>query len=368
MFRLYKLSIILISFFTLFLLIPEISSSQLIDSVSSEHVVMRMPEGRESLGRDLIPDIERCYIFMNRATNASLPRKIAVVVNWDLPDSSYNQRDASIIVGMNKPDPAANLRALLLHNVGREIARFGLIELSQGAQREDTEFLFEGMSEILMHEFEHSSRSLDAAWAVSRLLDDMQMLGFSTQRSWSSFSGGKRCFRNAAPGITFLTTFRELQGRERPMKLFEALGKTSLTKSLESAFKAPIAEIENVWLKRVREYRVADEITVAAEEAPKLLQTAYVPDISQPGTTLQVRLFFKDFLGNLLTDGIFVQDERTSRVLQAQAASEKDGGYVVVMIPIESNCPPGQYNFQITAIDESGNLRRWTGSYKVVSQ
>jgi len=75
MFRLYKLSIILISFFTLFLLIPEISSSQLIDSVSSEHVVMRMPEGRESLGRDLIPDIERCYIFMNRATNASLPEK-----------------------------------------------------------------------------------------------------------------------------------------------------------------------------------------------------------------------------------------------------------------------------------------------------
>jgi hypothetical protein len=152
------------------------------------------------------------------------------------------------------------------------------------------------------------------------------------------------------------------------MKLFEALRKASLTKSLESAFKAPIAEIENVWLKRVREYRVADEITVAAEEAPKLLQTAYVPDISQPGTTLQVRLFFKDFLGNLLTEGIFVQDERTSRVLQAQAASEKDGGYVVVMIPIESNCPPGQYNFQITAIDESGNLRRWTGSYKVVSQ
>jgi hypothetical protein len=326
---------------------------------------MRMPGGRESLGRDLIPDIERCYTFMNRATNDSLPRRIAVVVNWDLPGSSYNRQDASIIVGMNKPAPAANLNALLLHNVGREIARFGLIELSQGAQREDTEFLFEGMSEILMHEFEHSSRSLDAAWTVSRFLDDMQMLGFGTQRSWSSFSGGKRCFRNAAPGITFLTTFRELQGRERPMKLFEALRNSSLTKSLESAFKAPIAEIENVWLKRVREYRGADEITIAAEEAPKLLQTTYVPDSSQPGTTLQVRLFFRDFPGNLLTDGIFVQDERTGRVLQAQAASEKEARYAVAMIPIESNCPPGQYTFQITAIDESGNLRRWTGSYKV---
>ena len=107
--RFDKFCLILVCFFALVVLIPGTSSSQLFDSVSSEHVMMRMPVGRESLGRDMISDIERCYIFMNRATNASLPKKIAIVVNWDLPNSTYNRRDASITVGMNRPDPAANL-------------------------------------------------------------------------------------------------------------------------------------------------------------------------------------------------------------------------------------------------------------------
>jgi hypothetical protein len=221
------------------------------------------------------------------------------------------------------------------------------------------------MSEILEHEFEHSSRSLEAAWAISRFLDEMQMLGLSTQRSWSAFSSGKRCLRNAAPGITFLTTFRELQDRERPMKLFETLGKMSLTRSLEKTFKAPIAELEKTWLKRVREYRIPDEITVAEEEAPQLLQTASIPETGQSGTRVQIRLFFQDLIGNLLPEGVFVRDERTHRVLQAQAAPEKNAGFFMVRIPLDGDCPPGKYEFQITAIDESGNLRRWSGSYSV---
>lgn len=360
--RFYKIPVGCIA---LLALVPGILSSQLIDTVSSEHVVMRMPVGRESLGRDMISEIERCYVFMNRATNQSLPKKISIVVNWDLSNSTFSRRDASLAVGMNRPDPAANLRGLLLHNVGKEIARFGLIELSRGAQREDTEFLFEGMSEILIHEFEHSSRSLEAAWAISQFLDEMHLLGLSTQRSWSSFSGGRRCLRSAAPGITFLTTFRELQGRERPVKFFEELGKASLTKSLEKVFKAPIGDLENIWLKRVREYQVGGEITIESEEPPRLIQTACVPEAGQPGTTLQIRFLFKDLAGNLLTDGIFVKDERTRQVLQAQAAPEKDAEFVVVAIPIESDRPAGQYSYQVTAIDESGNLRMWTGSYKV---
>ncbi|MBN1569987.1 MAG: hypothetical protein JXA73_19235 [Acidobacteria bacterium] len=366
--RFNKSCIILAVIFASAVLMPRISLSQLIDTVSSEHVVMRMPAGRESLGRDIISDIERCYIFMNRATDASLPKKIAIVVNWDLSASTYSCRELSITVGMNRPDSGANLHALLLHNVGKEIARFGLIELSKGAQREDTEFLFEGMSEILVNEFQHSSRKLEATWAISRFLDEMRMLGFSAQRSWSLFSGGKRCLRNAAPGVTFLTTFRELQGRERPVKFFQELGKSSLTKSLEKTFKASIGELEEIWLKRVREYRIADEITIEAEEPPQLVQTVYVPEAGQPGTDLQVRLFFKDLVGNLLSEGIFFRDERTHRVLQAQTASEKEADYVVVTVPIASDCPPGQYGYEITAIDESGNLRKWTGSYKVGSR
>jgi hypothetical protein len=325
---------------------------------------MRMPLGRESLGRDMISDIERCYIFMNKATKNSLPRKMAIVVNWDQPDSSYSRQDAAITVGMNRPDPASDLSTLFLHNVGRDIARFGLNELSQGALREDTEFLFEGMSEILIHEFTHSSRSLEAAWTVSRFLDDMQMLGLKTQRAWAKFAGGTRCFRNSAPGITFLTTFRELQDRDRPIKLFEALAKTSLTQGLEITFRAPIAELEKIWRKRVREYRVIDEITIAAEEVPELRSTL-LPETVKPGNTMQVRLFFKDPTSNLFPEGVFVQDERTRRVYQGTMGSAKDAVDIVIDLPIASDCPVGQYNYQVTAIDESGNLRTWTGSYKV---
>jgi hypothetical protein len=364
----FLLCAILVGLFNSCVLGPETSYSQLIDSVSSDHVLMRMPIGREALARDMISEIERCYSFMNRATGSYLPRKILINVNWELPDSSCNWRNASITVGLNQPDKLANLNAILLHKAGREIARLGLLELSQGAQREDTEFLFEGMIEILIHEYERSSRSLEAAWTITQLLDEMQMLGFSPQRSWSKFSAGKRCLRNAAPGITLLTTFRDLQGRDRPIKLFEALKRTSLTESLALAFKAPSTELEATWLKRVREYSGADEITVASDDAPELLKSECVPETSRPGTALQLRLYLKDRTGNLLPDGVFVKDERMHRVLQAQTAPEKNAGYMVAMIPIEANCSAGQYNYQIIAADESGNLRRWNGSYTVAGR
>jgi hypothetical protein len=242
-----------------------------------------------------------------------------------------------------------------------------LNELSRGALREDTEFLFEGMSEILVNEFTHSSKSLEAAWTVSRFLDSMQMLSLKTQRAWTAFAGGTRCFRNSAPGVTFLTTFRELQDRERPIKLFEALAKTSLTKSLELTFKAPIAELEKTWLKGVREYRVIDEITIAAEEVPELRSTL-LPETVRPGDIMQMRLFFKDPVGNLLPEGVFIQDERTRHVFQGKAGSTKDAGDIVVDLPIAGDCPAGEYNYQVTAIDESGNLRIWSGRYNVISR
>ena len=362
--RLYISCVILICLLSL--CFPAPSSSQMIDRISSDHVVLRMPMARESLGRDTIEEIEQCYIFMDRAIGGTLPRQILIDVDWDKADSGCNQRDSSIAIGMNRPGKNVDLNTLLLHKVGREIARLGLLELSGWAQREDTEFLFEGMIEILEHEFGHSSRSLESAWSYCQTLDQMKMLSFGTQRSWTAFSAGKRLHRSAAPGVTFLTTFRELQGRERPIKLFEALKKASLSASLTSTFKASVAELEETWLKKVREHRPVDEITIVAEDAPQLLQVEAVPE---PGRNLfQIRLLLADRNGDLFPDGVFVKDERTQRVLQAQAAPEKDSEYMIVEIPVEANCPAGQYNYGITAIDEAGNLRRWTRSYTVGSR
>jgi hypothetical protein len=353
---------------TLCLLLPGTSAAQQMESATSQHVRLFMPQERQSLGRELIGDIERCYVFMNKATDTSLPRKILVSVNWDQTDSGCDYRDANITVGMNQPAAAADQKAFLFHSTAREIARLGLLELSQGAQREDTEFLFEGMIEILVHEFDHSSRRLEAAWTISRFLDEMHTLGLGSQRSWSSFSSGRRGLRSAAPGITFLTTFRELQGRERPIKLFDALKNKSLTESLSMTFRAPVAELENTWLKRVRDYRIPDEITTAGEEEPQLIQTSLVPATGKPGASLQLRLFVEDRARNLMPDSVFVKDERTGKLLQVKTVSEKGVAFFAAEIPIEANCPSGQYVYQVTAIDEAGNLRRWSGNYSVGSR
>jgi hypothetical protein len=354
-------------FLSCFFLLPGSTSAQLIDRISSEHVNMRMPIGRESLARDMISEIERCYGFMDKATGGSLPRKIMINVLWDQAESSCSLQSSSITVGMNRPEKAVNLNTLLMHKTGREIARLALLELSKGAQREDTEFLFEGMVEILVHEFDRSSRSLEAAWAIAKLFDEAQLLGINMQRAWTSFSAGKRCHSSAAPGITFLSTYRELQGRERPIKLFEALKGSGLTNSLAATFKAPVAELEKTWLKRVREHAVVDAITLVEEDAPQLQRIEGNSETS-PGNSLQLRLFFKDRDINLIPEGVFVKDERTGKLIQAQAAAEKDAEYLMAGIPVETDCPPGQYGYQITAVDEAGNLRRWSRRYTVGSR
>ena len=353
------------SLFSIFFAL-RLSSAQQMGSIASKHVLMQMPSERESLGRELIADFERCYEFVNKATNGSLPPKILINVNGDLSDSSCSWRDSSILVGMNQP--GTDVKALFFHNTTREIARMGLLGLSEGVQREDTEFLFEGMIEILTHEFDHTSRRLEAAWTIARYLDEMKMLGLATQRSWSVFSGGKRSLRNASPGITFLLTFRELQGRERPMKLFEALKKNSLMTSLSIAFKAPAVELEATWLKKVREYPIneREEITTVAEEVPQLVQTSFMQGIS--GTAANLQIFLDDRAGNLLPSGVFVKDERTGLVLQAKATSEKETQLFQVEIPNEGKNQPGKYQYQIIAIDESGNLKRWIRSYTLANR
>jgi hypothetical protein len=336
-------------------------------AITSEHVLVRVPPEWETLGRDSIADIERCYLFMNGATGEKLPRKVYLIVDWEKAESSCIQQEAKIILGMNKRAATVNPRESLMNLAAREIGRLGLLQISGGAEREDNAFLFEGMVEILAQEYAHNSRKIEGAWVIAQCLDQMGKLGFAQQRSWAAFSEGRRSLRNAAPGITFLTMLRELQGREKPPKFFESLKKASLTASLAAVFKSPAGELEAAWLKRVREYKIPDEITTNPEDIPKLLKTVLNPESCKPGETLDIRLFLKDAAGNLLPDGVFLKDERTGRIVQASAPSPSSADNMTVSISVDANCPPGKYQYLITAVDESGNVRRWQGSYLVLA-
>jgi hypothetical protein len=347
-------------------LLPAAQFNEASGVASSEHLLLRLPLERESLGRDSIGDLERCYRFMDGATGEKLPKKIYIFADWSREENSCIQQEAKITLGMNHAAAALNPAGFLTHAAACEIGRLGLLQTSGGAQREDNAFLFEGMIEILAHEFTHSSRNLEGSWVVSQLLDQMGKLGLAEQRSWSTFSGGKRSYRNAAPGVTFLSFLRESQGRDRPLKFFESLKNSSLVAGLAAAFRAPASELESAWLKRVREYKAPDEITTNGEEAPQLLQTTIVPETAQPGGSVEIRLFMKDAAGNLFPDGVFVKDERTGKLLQPQMITQKGLQFLAVVIPVEATCSPGNYGYRVTAVDESGNVRRWNGSYRVL--
>jgi len=343
--------------------------------MSSKHVTLQFPAEREILGRELSAEAERCYEYMNRATDGGLPRNISVILDWNASESSWNFRSGRVTVGMNQPESATDARKFLRHNLPYGIARLGLLNHSQGAHREDTEFLFEGMAEILTHEYNHNSRSLDAAWATAKLLDETNRLGLSHQRFWSEFSGGKRNHRNAAPGITFLLTQRETD-RGRLMKFFEALRKNSLLSALNTAFKAPAAELEAAWLKKVRSYEIPEEITVQNNDAPILLKTVQATDSVPPGQLVRLDLFIKASSGDIYPENIFVRDLRSGKTFQAQSTvaedkteaedeTENEDSEYFVIIPAEGDCPPGNYSFQVIMIDDAGNLRKDIGTYSV---
>jgi hypothetical protein len=73
----------------------------------------------------------------------------------------------------------------------------------------------------------------------------------------------------------------------------------------------------------------------------------------------------KDSARNLLPNGVFVRDERTGGLLPVSKDSEEGMEFLVATIPVEGGCQPGQYQYLITAIDEAGNLRRWSRNYIV---
>ena len=365
-----RLSYICIGILITTVLVDGAAFAQQTRSISSKRVTLHFPAEREILGRELSAEAERCYEYMNRATNNGLPRNISITLDWNASESAWNFRTGRVTIGMNQPEATADTRKFLRHDLPYAIARLALLNLSQGAQREDTEFLFEGMAEILTHEYNHSSRSLDAAWATSKLLDETGRLGFSHQRVWSEFSGGKRNHRNAAPGITFLLTQRETD-RGRLMRFFESLRKNSLLNAMSLAFRSPAAELEAAWLKKVREYEIPEEITVPNSAAPIILKIAQAEDRTPAGRPVRLNLFIQGSAGDICQENIFVRDPRAGKTFQAQDAApegdeENETSMYYVIIPVEADCPPGNYPFQVIVIDDAGNLRQGNGTYSVV--
>jgi hypothetical protein len=333
----------------------------------SEHVRMSIPVEREWLGRDTMVDLERCWRFMHGATGNNLPRRVLVVVAWDGRESRASAADATVTIGMTHPAAAANMRGFLLHEAAREMARLGLLQLARrNAPVETDDFLFEGMAEILTHEFDRSSRSLAGAWVLAHLLDRINLLGLTAQSSWSEFSGGRHDLRSAAPGITFLLTCRETFGRERTLKLFEGLRRGNLNDALWLTFRTSAAALEGSWLKKVREHSSWEDVTTTSEDdAPILEKTVHVPETARAGQELQLRFFVRDKTQDLFPGGIYVQDQASGKVFPSAARSDAGGQYISVMIPVSSGLEPGQYNYKLTAVDEAGNVRTWDGAYPV---
>ncbi len=340
---------------------PEAAAQAIDERSVSEHIRIRIPIERESLGRDVIMELERCYRFINAATGDRMPRRIVIDVLWNRTDSGAELREARLFVGMGDPAAEPNARGFLIRSASRELARLGLLSLSKGGTvREDTEFLMEGMSEILAHDFTRSTRSLTGAWIVAQSLDRMNLLGFKVEGSWAAFSRGRHDMRAAAPGITFLLACRETYGRDRTLKLFENLHRGTLEEELQLAFRSTARELEVAWLKKVREFSSTDDYTVTSDEdAPALEKTQCIPADPKPGSTLQVRLFIRTGANALRPEEIFLQDVATGKVYEGQAAGETDAKYYVIMVPVETAAPSGNYNYRVVALDEGGNIRHW---------
>ena len=331
----------------------------------SEHVRMKIPFERQWLGRETMADLERCWSYVNGALAEKMPRRVLVTVVWESQESSTNYGESSISIGMAHPAAAADMKSFLLHRAAVGMARLGLAELSrQGTLREESQFLVEGMCEIIAREYRQSTRGLAGAWVLAHFLERTKLLGLAPQSSWSTFSRGRLDLRAVSPGVTLITILRELHGRERIIKFFEALKKEGVEDALTSTFRSPARVLEQVWIKKVRDYKISDEVTVTSEEnVPRLRQM--VSATAHSGGNLQLKLSIADVGGDFSPTSLFVQDEASGQVIEGKTGN--GGQIVVVEIPIDSKRTPGKFNFRITAVDDSGNVRHWNGSYDVVA-
>jgi hypothetical protein len=334
--------------------------------IVSEHLRLRIPPEREWLGRESISDLERCWRYIDGITG-ELPRRIVVEVAWDRLESSVNVSEGSITIGMGYPAARSQPKAYLLHSAAREMARLALAEQSGGvALRQDVQFLTEGMVEIIAREYLGLGKSQVSAWVLAHFLDRTKPLGLATQSSAAPASGGRPDLRAAAPGITFLLSCRDLHGRERVFKLFEALKKGNLDEALRSTFRTPASALEEVWLKKVRSYRAVDDMIVtSAEDSPILRQTTFVPPSGRRGSNLEMRLLIQDKTNDLSPGSVFVVDESSSRVIQGRGSPQKEGEFTIFQIAVDEKRQPGKYGFRASAVDDAGNIRHWDGAYEI---
>ncbi len=346
----------------------EAHGQRMVDRIISEHIRIIVPAEREWMGRDVISEIERCWRFVNGMINEKLPRQIIITVSWTEKANHISLDESSVIIGMDQPAADPNPRQFILRAAAKGMARLGLLELSRGAyQLEEAQFIIEGMSEMIMREWERNTRSLVGAWMIAYYLDKMHQLSFAVQGSWATFSKGRHTFCTAAPGITFLAAIREQQNRERVLKFLDALKHGGFQEAMETSFRTSMGSLEGAWLEKVRAYDATETYTATTDdEAPVLRQTVTIPPEARPGSTIQILLTLTDKASNLLPDAVFVQDEASGQVFQGSAPSEKAAGNVVVRMPIEAGRQPGTCNYVITAVDEAGNIRHWKQSYPVI--
>jgi hypothetical protein len=310
--------------------------------------------------------VERCWQFI-KAAIGGIPKKLLVTVDWETDRGFVNLQDASITIGMAQPAAAADPKSFLLHAVAREMSRLGLLISSEGrAARPESRFLLEGMSEILAHDYERTSRNLGGAWVIAHFLGRMKLLGLARQSSEPEIWGSDvHTLRSAAPGITFLVSCREQFGREKLFKFFESLKKNDVSQALFDAFRTRPEALESTWLQKVRDYDVSQEITTTSAEDAPALERVTVAAPASPGRPLQLHFFVRDRLSNLSPDALFVHDPASGVVQQGRAESEGAQRYMSVQLPIEDGRKPGDYPIRVTAIDDVGNVRSWNQSYTI---
>jgi hypothetical protein len=348
------------------LFVPVRADAQRIqDGILSEHVRVRIPMERESVARDSIAELERCWKFMHAATG-SLPRRTVVVIMWESDRTSVDYDEGIITIGMDQPGVASDPSPFLVHAAAREMARLGLLRVSRGgAAAEQNQFLLQGMAEILTREYERSSRGLSGAWVVAQLLDRMKLLGLAQEARWSAFAGGRNTLRAAAPGITLLETCRELRGRDSLLKIFESLKSQSLPEALYTVFNSTAAAVEATWLKKVRQFDLSEVTSAGDSDGGPSLDRVVYPATVRAGSTLAMRLYSRDRINPLAADALFVRDAESGAIVQPRNASEGADRFLLLELPIESGRKPGQYQVFVTAVDDAGNVRQWEKTYSV---
>ena len=115
------------------LVAPLLTAQVMDDSIVAKHVRVRIPAERQWLGRDTISDLERCWEFVQASTGGYLPSRVLVVIHWQDSIATTDPDRSTISIGLNDSAAAADMKGYLLHNAACELARFALINLSDGA-------------------------------------------------------------------------------------------------------------------------------------------------------------------------------------------------------------------------------------------